>query len=455
MRPSVLYGSVQTLVVAMICATLVSVSPPSARAAAEVELGPGDRITITVRGQPDFSGEFELDAAGRIRIPFVGPIDLRGRSISDARASVRSSLANGFIKEPHVDVRVSELRPVYVTGGVRAPGRYPFRPGSSVMMVIAEAGGLGTANTNPESNVVDLIASEQRVSLLRRQRIESAITIARIDAELEKRETIDRSRLAAPGSGADNDDAEERLAREEGLLKASLAAYRQTIEAMKGEKALLEGASVEINKAVELKRRQLELTRRRLKLIGSRVKQGYATLSTELALERDAAQLQIDIANLQRSVLQNRRDAGQLNASIQRETTARRARLLAERDRLAKQLSELELELPAAQRTLNWRRMQSASVSDNRSPLNYLITIARAGSDGRVVVMPADPNARIRPGDMIDVRLDLRVPGRAGVSPAHSGSKPASALRDHAARHGESQLERRERTVRYQQPVRN
>ena len=41
------------------------------------KLAPGDRITVTVLGQPDISGDILIDGAGNIVMPFIGSIGSR------------------------------------------------------------------------------------------------------------------------------------------------------------------------------------------------------------------------------------------------------------------------------------------------------------------------------------------------------------------------------------------
>src|SRR5262245_37134574 len=107
------------------------------------KLAPGDRITVTVFGQPDLSGDFLIDGAGNIHLPLVGAVEVSQTTIDACRRRLTERLADGLLNNPRVSVRVSEFRPIHVLGDVRVPGSYPFRFGLSALGAIALAGGAG------------------------------------------------------------------------------------------------------------------------------------------------------------------------------------------------------------------------------------------------------------------------------------------------------------------------
>ena len=108
-------------------------------------LAPGDRIYVAVFNQPDLSGDFVIDASGRVTLPFLEPLDVANLTVVECQKLVRDRFAEGLLKAPFVSVRISELRPLYVLGDVRTPGAYQYRYGSTVQSAIAVAGGFGIA----------------------------------------------------------------------------------------------------------------------------------------------------------------------------------------------------------------------------------------------------------------------------------------------------------------------
>jgi polysaccharide export outer membrane protein len=104
-------------------------------------LDTGDKIRINVFGQPELSGEFELDGTGAISLPLIGQIAAVGLTTQDLETTIATSLANGFLLEPRVSAEVINYRPFYILGEVGRPGEYPYNSGLTVLNAVAAAGG--------------------------------------------------------------------------------------------------------------------------------------------------------------------------------------------------------------------------------------------------------------------------------------------------------------------------
>ena len=104
-------------------------------------LGTGDKVRVTVFGEENLSGEFEIDATGKISMPLVGDVKIGGLPLRDAEKAVADSLAQGYLANPRVNVEVLNYRPFYIIGEVNTPGSYPYVNGMSVLTAVALAGG--------------------------------------------------------------------------------------------------------------------------------------------------------------------------------------------------------------------------------------------------------------------------------------------------------------------------
>jgi len=104
-------------------------------------LGIGDKLKIAVYGEPDLSGEFQVNAAGVISLPLIGQLPAKGRPIEEFRESVRARLTEGYLKNPRVSIEVLSYRPIYVHGEVRQGGELQFKPGVKIRDAVAMAGG--------------------------------------------------------------------------------------------------------------------------------------------------------------------------------------------------------------------------------------------------------------------------------------------------------------------------
>ncbi len=107
----------------------------------DYKLGYGDKLKLTVFGEPELSGEFEVDASGRIAMPLIGPVDAVGLTIEQFTRGATARLGDGFLKNPRLNVEVINYRPIYVHGEVRSGGEFKFKNGLRVRDAVAMAGG--------------------------------------------------------------------------------------------------------------------------------------------------------------------------------------------------------------------------------------------------------------------------------------------------------------------------
>ncbi len=128
---------------------------PSASAATTAvpgyRLGTGDKIRLTVFGEPELSGEFEVDGSGYLRLNLIGQVKGAGLTVGEFERSVKALLEDGYLKDARVSVDVINYRPFYIIGEVNRPGEYPYSNDMTILNAVAKAGGF-TYRAN-ESNV--------------------------------------------------------------------------------------------------------------------------------------------------------------------------------------------------------------------------------------------------------------------------------------------------------------
>jgi polysaccharide export outer membrane protein len=108
------------------------------------QLGPGDSVSIQVFGQPDATNVYVGDD-GTISVPLAGHIQVAGISPVEAAGRVAKALkSGGYFVDPHVTIIVTQSRSqlVSVVGEVQSPGRYPINPGTTIVDLLAQAGGM-------------------------------------------------------------------------------------------------------------------------------------------------------------------------------------------------------------------------------------------------------------------------------------------------------------------------
>ena len=107
----------------------------------DYRLGPGDRLKVTVFGQPQESGEFEVDGAGNLAYPLLGSVLAGGKTLPELQEYIRKELNDKFIVDPRVSIEVLNYRPFYIYGEVNRAGSYPYVSGLTIRRAIAIAGG--------------------------------------------------------------------------------------------------------------------------------------------------------------------------------------------------------------------------------------------------------------------------------------------------------------------------
>jgi protein involved in polysaccharide export with SLBB domain len=112
-----------------------------ARSADNYRLGTGDKVRVIVYGEDDLGGSFDVDGGGAISLPLIGPVKAAGLSAHALEAEITAALADGYLKDPRVNVEVTTYRPFYVIGEVNKPGQYPYVNDMNVLNAVALAGG--------------------------------------------------------------------------------------------------------------------------------------------------------------------------------------------------------------------------------------------------------------------------------------------------------------------------
>jgi polysaccharide export outer membrane protein len=122
---------------------LAAVSPhlQNATVAKNYRLGTGDKMKITVYGEPDLSGDFSVDGSGQVQFPLIGQIEAAGLTTQDFVEALTKVLGAKYLKDPKVSVEIENYRPFYIMGEVNKPGEYPYENGLNVLGAVALAGG--------------------------------------------------------------------------------------------------------------------------------------------------------------------------------------------------------------------------------------------------------------------------------------------------------------------------
>lgn len=113
-----------------------------ARAQSGYQLGTGDKLKVTVFGEDDASGEYEIDATGAISARLIGRVQVKGMTVSQVEQMlIEQYRSRGFFKNPRISIELTNLRPFFILGEVEKRGSYPYVNGLTVAQAVAIAGG--------------------------------------------------------------------------------------------------------------------------------------------------------------------------------------------------------------------------------------------------------------------------------------------------------------------------
>jgi polysaccharide biosynthesis/export protein len=117
--------------------------PAAVAAPADFVIGPNDVLTIVFWRDKDMSGDVGVRPDGKISLPLLNDVQAAGLTPEQLRQQITTSAAR-LVEDPTVTVVVKEInsRKVFITGQVAKPGPYPLSGPTSVLQLIAMAGGV-------------------------------------------------------------------------------------------------------------------------------------------------------------------------------------------------------------------------------------------------------------------------------------------------------------------------
>ena len=105
-------------------------------------IGPGDELRVRVWGQVNFQANLQVDRAGEVYLPQVGPVHVAGMPFSDLDGHLRKSIGRVY-RNFDLTADVGQIRAiqVYVAGQARRPGVYTVSSLSTLVDALFASGG--------------------------------------------------------------------------------------------------------------------------------------------------------------------------------------------------------------------------------------------------------------------------------------------------------------------------
>jgi polysaccharide export outer membrane protein len=130
---------------------------------ADYVIGRDDVLSIVFWRDRDLSAEVVVRPDGRISLPLLNDIDAAGLTPIQLRDRILEK-ASRYIAEPNATVLVRQInsRKVYITGQVLKPGVYPLTSPTTVLQLIALAGGLADFANGKKIAILRLEGTRQQ-----------------------------------------------------------------------------------------------------------------------------------------------------------------------------------------------------------------------------------------------------------------------------------------------------
>ncbi|MGB9642480.1 MAG: SLBB domain-containing protein, partial [Candidatus Ratteibacteria bacterium] len=129
-------------------------------------LGPGDQIEISVWGVTEFHQQMEIDREGSIIVPRIGKIYLSGKNLIQARKYLQDIFSRTYrdIKLELTLVKARQMT-VFVMGEVVKPGTYAITTSTSILEILALAGGITERGSMRKISIVHKDGTKQEIDL--------------------------------------------------------------------------------------------------------------------------------------------------------------------------------------------------------------------------------------------------------------------------------------------------
>jgi protein involved in polysaccharide export with SLBB domain len=128
-------------------ATPADLQAVAAAATAVPRFQGGEKIRITVYGEPTLSGDYDIDPNGVVSLPLAGTVQAVGLTQPELEQALAKKFKSEYLRNPKVTVTILQFRPIYIVGEISKPGEFPFKPGLNILTAMALAGG-GTYRAN-------------------------------------------------------------------------------------------------------------------------------------------------------------------------------------------------------------------------------------------------------------------------------------------------------------------
>ena len=92
-------------------------------------------IRVQVFGEDALTTETRVSGDGKVALPLLGVLEIKGLTVKETEELITSRLADGYLKNPRVSIYIIKYRNFYVSGEVKLPGGIPYEEGLTVLKI--------------------------------------------------------------------------------------------------------------------------------------------------------------------------------------------------------------------------------------------------------------------------------------------------------------------------------
>ncbi len=146
-------------------------------------IGAGDVLGIKFWQQVELSGDVVVRPDGMISVPLLNDVHAAGQTPQQLSQQI-STVAKRWVQDPNVTVIIRQInsRSVFITGRVAHAGKYPLNGATTILQLIAMAGGLSEW---ADGENVTLMRNERTGFVTRRFNYKDVIARKNLDQNIE------------------------------------------------------------------------------------------------------------------------------------------------------------------------------------------------------------------------------------------------------------------------------
>jgi polysaccharide export outer membrane protein len=207
-------------------------------------------------------------------------------------------------------------------------------------------------------------------------------------------------------------EATALVAGETATLASQAAILKAQIELLNGQKPRLQKEIDAINAQIATVKNRLEFVKDETSRSAQLVKQGLGVHASEVQMKLQEANEETNLWSLAAQLSRLQMDIGELDIKIEEAEAAFKKQTLAELQNVHQRLAELTVTLPSAREIRDFKQQQAEKAAGIETARSINITRTR---HGQVIVFEASETTPLEPGDVVDIREDLRkaLPGRS------------------------------------------